>query len=155
MQRNSIVGNIAKIMVQGADKQWDSVQSVKGGENGTKVFVNIADHYWSKDKGGQITRFIPMQGFVPRNLTIEVGMLVDVEYFINTYTKDGMSNVSMDITHWDVSLRSANKQQDKQQTAASNVANNTAKEEIPEQPAKADKPRTRAKANAKKSASAA
>ncbi|MDE7282835.1 MAG: hypothetical protein K2N85_04515 [Lachnospiraceae bacterium] len=146
MQRNSIVGNIAKIMVQGADKQWDSVQSVKGGENGTKVFVNIADHYWSKDKGGQITRFIPMQGFVPRNLTIEVGMLVDVEYFINTYTKDGMSNVSMDITHWDVSLRSANKQQDKQQTVASNVA----KEEIPEQPKEAAKPRTRAKA--KKSA---
>lgn len=155
MQRNSIVGNIAKIMVQGADKQWDSVQSVKGGENGTKVFVNIADHYWSKDKGGQITRFVPMQGFVPRNLTIEVGMLVDVEYFINTYAKDGMSNVSMDITHWDVSLRSANKQQDKQQTAASNVANNAAKEEIPEQPKEAAKPRTRAKANAKKSASAA
>ena len=136
-------------------QQRDSLHSLNGGENGTKVFVNIADHYWSKDKGGQITRFIPMQGFVPRNLTIEVGMLVDVEYFINTYAKDGMSNVSMDITHWDVSLRSANKQQDKQQTAASNVANNTAKEEIPEQPAKADKPRTRAKANAKKSASAA
>ena len=146
MQRNSIVGNIAKIMVQDTDEKWDSVQSVKGGENGTKVFVNIADHYWSKDKGGQITRFIPMQGFVPRNLTIEVGMLVNVEYFINTYAKDGMSNVSMDITRWDGLLRSANKQQDKQQTTAGSVA----KEEIPEQPKEAAK--TRTKANAKKSA---
>lgn len=146
MQRNAIVGNIAKIMVKNAGEKWDSVQSVKGGENGTKVFVNIADHYWNKDKGEQITRFVPMQGFVPRNLTIEVGMLVDVEFFINTYTKGGEPNVSMDITHWDVSLRSANKQQAKQQTAAGDAA----KEEIPEQPKEAARPRT--KANAKKSA---
>lgn len=118
MQRNSIVGNVAKIMVKNAEGTWDSVQSVKGGENGTKVFVTIADHYWSKSKGEQITRFVPMQGFVPQNLTIQVGMLVDAEFVINTYKKDGISNVSMDITHWDVSLRSANKQQAPQQAAA-------------------------------------
>ncbi|EOS29358.1 hypothetical protein C804_03536 [Lachnospiraceae bacterium A4] len=146
MQRNSIVGNVAKIMVKNADEKWEAVQSIKGGEKGTKVFVNIADHYWNKDKGEQITRFVPMQGFVPRNLTVQVGMLVDVEFVINTYTKDGMSNVSMDITHWDVSLRSANKQQVLQQAAAGGV-----EEEIPEKP-KETKPRTRAKANAKKSA---
>lgn len=147
MQRNAIVGNIAKIMVKNADGNWEAAQSVKGGEKGTKVFVNIADHYWNKNKGEQITRFVPMQGFVPQNLTIEVGMLVDVEFVINTYTKDGMSNVSMDITHWDVSLRSANKQQAPQQAASSEAA----VEEIPEKP-KETKPRTRAKANAKKSA---
>lgn len=146
MQRNSIVGNVAKIMVKNADEKWEAVQSIKGGEKGTKVFVNIADHYWNKDKGEQITRFVPMQGFVPRNLTVQVGMLVDVEFVINTYTKDGMSNVSMDITHWDVSLRSANKQQLPQQATAGGV-----EEEIPEKP-KETKPRTRAKANAKKSA---
>lgn len=146
MQRNSIVGNVAKIMVKNADEKWEAVQSIKGDEKGTKVFVNIADHYWNKDKGEQITRFVPMQGFVPRNLTVQVGMLVDVEFVINTYTKDGMSNVSMDITHWDVSLRSANKQQLPQQAAAGG-----AEEEIPEKP-KETKPRTRAKANAKKSA---
>lgn len=147
MQRNAIVGNVAKIMVKNADENWNSVQSVKGGEKGTKVFVNIAEHYWNKSKGEQITRFIPMQGFVPQNLTIEVGMLVDVEFVINTYTKDGMLKVSMDITHWDVSLRSANKQQAPQQAASSEAA----VEEIPEKP-KETKPRTRAKANAKKSA---
>ncbi|MDE6221270.1 MAG: hypothetical protein K2G51_12750 [Lachnospiraceae bacterium] len=148
MQRNAIVGNVAKIMVKNADGNWDSVQSVKGGEKGTKVFVNIADHYWNKNKGEQITRFVPMQGFVPQNLTIEVGMLVDVEFVINTYTKDGMSNVSMDITHWDVSLRSANKQQAPQQMEVSEEA----QEEIPEKP-KETKPQTKAKANAKRSAS--
>lgn len=147
MQRNAIVGNVAKIMVKNADGNWDSVQSVKGGEKGTKVFVNVADHYWNKNKGEQITRFVPMQGFVPQNLTVEVGMLVDVEFVINTYTKDGMSNVSMDITHWDVSLRSANKQQAPQQAASGEAA----VEEIPEKP-KETRPRTRAKANAKKSA---
>ena len=141
-QKNSIVGNDAKILVKNADEKWEAVQSTKGGEKGTKVFVNIADHYWNKDKGEQITRFVPMQGFVPRNLTVQVGMLVDVEFVINTYTKDGMSNVSMDITHWDVSLRSANKQQ---------AAAGGAEEEIPEKP-KETKPRTREKANAKKSA---
>ncbi len=148
MQRNAIVGNVAKIMVKNADGNWDSVQSVKGGEKGTKVFVNIADHYWNKNKGEQITRFVPMQGFVPQNLTIEVGMLVDVEFVINTYTKDGMSNVSMDITHWDVSLRSANKQQAPQQMEVSEEA----QEEVPEKP-KETKPQTKAKANAKRSAS--
>ncbi len=148
MQRNAIVGNVAKIMVKNADGNWDSVQSVKGGEKGTKVFVNIADHYWNKNKGEQITRFVPMQGFVPQNLTIEVGMLVDVEFVINTYTKDGMSNVSMDITHWDVSLRSANKQQAPQQMEVSEEA----QEEVPEKP-KETKPQTKANANAKRSAS--
>lgn len=148
MQRNAIVGNVAKIMVKNTDGNWDSVQSVKGGEKGTKVFVNIADHYWNKNKGEQITRFVPMQGFVPQNLTIEVGMLVDVEFVINTYTKDGMSNVSMDITHWDVSLRSANKQQAPQQMEVSEEA----QEEVPEKP-KETKPQTKAKANAKRSAS--
>lgn len=147
MQRNAIVGNVAKIMVKNADENWNSVQSVKGGEKGTKVFVNIAEHYWNKSKREQITRFIPMQGFVPQNLTIEVGMLVDVEFVINTYMKNGISNVSMDITHWDVSLRSANKQQAPQQQAVSKEA----EEEVPEKP-KETKPRTRAKANAKKSA---
>lgn len=146
MQRNSIIGNVAKIMTKNADGNWEAVSSVKGDENGTKVFVNIADHYWNKNKGGQVTRFVPMQGFVPRNLTIEVGMLVDVEFVINTYTKDGMSNVSMDIMRWDVSLRSANRQQTAQQAAASEAV----QEEIPEQPKETAKPRTKAKA--KKSA---
>lgn len=127
MQRNSVLGNVAKIMIKGADGSWNAVQSVKGGEKGTKVFVNVADHYWNKKEGEQITRFIPMQGFVPQNLTIEVGMLVDVDYVINTYMKDGMSNVSMDIVRWDVSLRSANKPQ-----AAQQAAGNAATEEIPE-----------------------
>lgn len=147
MQRNAIIGNVAKIMVKNADENWESVQSVKGGEKGTKVFVNIAEHYWNKSKGEQITRFVPMQGFVPQNLTIELGMLVDVEFVINTYMKNGNSNVSMDITHWDVSLRSANKQQAPQQLAVSKEA----EEEVPEKP-KETKPRMRAKANAKKSA---
>ncbi len=146
MQRNNLIGNVAKIMKKNAGGSWESVSSVKGGENGTKVFVNIADHYWNKNKGEQVTRFVPMQGFVPRNLTIEVGMLVDVEYVINTYTKDNISNVSMDIMHWDVSLRSANKQQATQQA----VVSEPAQEEIPEQPKKTARPRT--KANAKKSA---
>lgn len=148
MQRNNLIGNVTKIMTKNAGGSWESVSSVKGGEDSTKVFVNIADHYWNKNKGEQVTRFVPMQGFVPRNLTIEVGMLVDVEYVINTYTKDNISNVSMDIMHWDVSLRSANKQQVSQQAAASE----TVQEEIPEQPKEAAKPRTRAKASAKKSA---
>lgn len=152
MQRNSIAGNVAKIMVKNAEGTWDSVQSVKGGENGTKVFVNIADHYWSKSKGEQITRFVPMQGFVPQNLTIQVGMLVNAEFVINTYKKDGISNVSMDITHWDVSLRSANKQQAPQQAVTGEaVSNEPADEEVPEKP-KETKPRTRAAAKAKKSA---
>lgn len=152
MQRNSITGNVAKIMVKNAEGTWDSVQSVKGGENGTKVFVTIADHYWSKSKGEQITRFVPMQGFVPQNLTIQVGMLVDAEFVINTYKKDGISNVSMDITHWDVSLRSANKQQAPQQAAAGKaVSSEAVEEEIPEKP-KETKPRTKAAAKAKKSA---
>jgi len=128
MQRNSIAGNVAKIMVKNAEGTWDSVQSVKGGENGTKVFVTIADHYWSKSKGEQITRFVPMQGFVPQNLTIQVGMLVDAEFVINKYKKDGISNVSMDITHWDVSLRSANRQQAPQQAAAGKAASSEAVE---------------------------
>ena len=152
MQRNSIAGNVAKIMVKNAEGTWDSVQSVKGGENGTKVFVTIADHYWSTSKGEQITRFVPMQGFVPQNLTIQVGMLVDAEFVINTYKKDGISNVSMDITHWDVSLRSANRQQAPQQAAAGKAASSEAvEEEIPEKP-KETKPRTKAAAKAKKSA---
>ena len=152
MQRNSIAGNLAKIMVKNAEGTWDSVQSVKGGENGTKVFVTIADHYWSKSKGEQITRFVPMQGFVPKNLTIQVGMLVNAEFVINTYKKDGISNVSMDVTHWDVSLRSANKQQVPQQAVTGEaVSNEPAGEEVPEKP-KETKPRTRAAAKAKKSA---
>ena len=152
MQRNSIAGNVAKIMVKNAEGTWDSVQSVKDGENGTKVFVTIADHYWSKSKGEQITRFVPMQGFVPKNLTIQVGMLVNAEFVINTYKKDGISNVSMDVTHWDVSLRSANKQQAPQQAVTGEaVSNEPAGEEVPEKP-KETKPRTRAAAKAKKSA---
>lgn len=152
MQRNSIAGNVAKIMVKNAEGTWDSVQSVKGGENGTKVFVTIADHYWSKSKGEQITRFVPMQGFVPKNLTIQVGMLVNAEFVINTYKKDGISNVSMDVTHWDVSLRSANKQQAPQQAVTGEaVSNEPAGEEVPEKP-KETKPRTKAAAKAKKSA---
>ena len=152
MQRNSIAGNVAKIMVKNAEGTWDSVQSVKGGENGTKVFVTIADHYWSKSKGEQITRFVPMQGFVPKNLTIQVGMLVNAEFVINTYKKDGISNVSMDVTHWDESLRSANKQQAPQQEVTGEaVSNEPAGEEVPEKP-KETKPRTRAAAKAKKSA---
>ena len=152
MQRNSIAGNVAKIMVKNAEGTWDSVQSVKGGENGTKVLRIIADHYWRKSKGEQITRFVPMQGFVPKNLTIQVGMLVNAEFVINTYKKDGISNVSMDVTHWDVSLRSANKQQAPQQAVTGEaVSNEPAGEEVPEKP-KETKPRTRAAAKAKKSA---
>lgn len=108
MQRNSIIGNVARIMIKNGDS-WEAVQEVKGAENGTKVFVNIADHYWSKKTGEQVTRFIPLSGFVPQNLTVSVGQLVDVDFIINTYEKDGLSNVSMDIIRWDVSLRSMNK----------------------------------------------
>ena len=106
-QKNSIVGNIGSIRVQ-KDNQWVLVDKLTGSENGTKAFVSIADHFWSKKEEKQMTRFIPLQAFVPKGMTISKGQLIGVDFVVNPYTdSDGMTSIAFDIVGWDLSLRSA------------------------------------------------
>lgn len=107
MQRCTITGNIASIYVkeEGAEKM-KSVKEIKPSEK-TKVLVSIAEHYWSKEKQEEVTRFVSLSGFLPANLKLYVGQLLQVNF--NIRQKDGAFEYYLNVTRWEVGLRSPNR----------------------------------------------
>lgn len=109
MQKCTISGNVGSISIWNGE-DFEKVESVTGEKNGTKVFISIGDHFYSHKEKEMKTRFIQLQGFVPKNLKISTGQLLALEFKINAYKNSkGEWKEAKDIINWDVSLRSANK----------------------------------------------
>ena len=98
MQQNIVIGNIARI-------------NTVDGTN--KVFMTIADHFVQKDKTGKLVQkvnYVPVEGFLPKGLTLEVGQLVAVNFRVQSFqTKTGEYRTANDIISIDVTLRSKGK----------------------------------------------
>ena len=107
MQSCSIVGNIVRI---------NTIQ------NTNKVFLTIADHYTVKGQDGkseQRTNFVPLEGFLPTGLNLQVGQLVAATFRVSSF-KDGsgMTKTANDIIGLDVTLRSKGRPVDAAAAAA-------------------------------------
>lgn len=109
MQKCTVVGNVGSIQIYNG-QEFEKVESITGGEKGTKVFLSIGDHYYSSKEKEMKTRYISVQGYLPNKLRINTGMLLGVDFVINPYKNSkGEWREAKDIINWDVSLRSANK----------------------------------------------
>lgn len=110
MQRNTLTGNVASIYVQqeGAEKM-QAVKEIKPSEK-TKVLVSIAEHYWNKEKQEETTRFITVSGFLPANLKLYVGQLLQINF--NIRQKEGTFEYFLNVTRWEVGLRSPNRKEE-------------------------------------------
>lgn len=109
MQKCTIIGNVGSISIWNGE-EFEKVQTVTGEKKGTKVFLSIGDHYYSSKDSEMKTRFIQLQGFVPKNLKISTGQLLALDFVINPY-QNGKNEwkEAKDIINWDVSLRSSNR----------------------------------------------
>lgn len=107
-QRNTIIGTIASIRVN-ENNNWVLCDAVTGMNGGTKIFLTIADRFWSiKDQSMQ-TRFIPFQAFVSEGTTICKGQLIAADFIVNPYIdKDGYTSIAFDVINWDFSLGMGN-----------------------------------------------
>lgn len=98
MQQNIVIGNIARI------------NTIEGS---SKVFLTIADHYIGKgkdDKPVQKVNYVPVEGFLPKGLELQVGQLVAVSFRVQSFqTKEGAYRTANDIVSIDVTLRSKGK----------------------------------------------
>lgn len=107
-QRNTIIGNIANIRVN-ENNNWVLCDTITGMNGGTKIFLSIADRYWSNTKQCFETRFIPYQAFVPEGTTICKGQLIGADFVVNPYVdRDGYTAIAFDIVNWDFSLSMGN-----------------------------------------------
>lgn len=103
-QRNTIIGYIANIRVN-ENNNWVLQDSVTGMKEGTKVFLSIADRYWSAKLQNFETRFIPFQAFIPEGMTIRKGQLVAADFIVNPYIdNEGYTSIAFDIINFDFSL---------------------------------------------------
>ena len=106
MQRCTLIGNIASIYVkeEGVEKM-QAVKEIKPTEK-TNVLVSIAEHYWDKNKQEEITRFVTVSGFLPGNLKLYIGQLLQVNF--NIRQKEGAFEYYLNVTRWEVGLHSPN-----------------------------------------------
>ena len=107
-QRNTIIGNIASIRIND-NNNWVLCDTVTDMNGGTKIFLSIADRYWSSKLQSLETRFIPFQAFIPEGMTIRKGQLVAADFIVNPYVdKDGYTSIAFDIINFDFSLSMGN-----------------------------------------------
>lgn len=107
-QRNTIIGTIAGIRVN-ENNNWVLCDAVTGMNGGTKIFLTIADRFWSTKDQSMQTRFIPFQAFVSEGTTIFKGQLIAADFIINPYVdKDGYTSIAFDVINWDFSLGMGN-----------------------------------------------
>lgn len=107
-QRNTVIGNIANIRIN-ENNNWVLCDTVTGMIGGTKIFLSIADRYWSSKLQSLETRFIPFQAFIPEGMTIRKGQLVAADFIVNPYVdKDGYTSIAFDIINFDFSLSMGN-----------------------------------------------
>lgn len=95
MQKNTITGNIVRITkVEGSGK----------------ILMTVADHYFKKGPDGktvQETNFVPLEGFLPKGLTLRPGQLVAVSFIVRSFkSKAGDWRTANDIVSVDATLRS-------------------------------------------------
>ena len=99
MQNNIVIGNIGRI------------QNIEGTQ---KVYMDISDHYVTKDENGKYvkkTNWVPIEGFLPKGLTVKKGQLVAVRFRVTQYQKkDGSYGIANDLIDIDVTLNNAGKQ---------------------------------------------
>lgn len=93
MQNCTVVGNVAR------------VNKVEGSN---KVYIVVADHKLIKNTEGkyeQVTNYINLEGFIPRNLNIEVGRLIGATFEIKSYKKkDGTYATANNIIYLDTTM---------------------------------------------------
>ncbi len=107
-QRNTIIGKIASIRVN-ENNNWVLCDAVTGLNGGTKIFLTIADRFWSTKDQSMQTRFIPFQAFVSEGTTICKGQLIAAYFIVNPYIdKDGYTSIAFDVINWDFSLGMGN-----------------------------------------------
>lgn len=107
-QRNTIIGTIASIRVN-ENNNWVLCDTVTGMNGGTKIFLTIADRFWSTKDQSMQTRFIPFQAFVSESTTICKGQLIAADFIVNPYIdKDGYTSIAFDVINWDFSLGMGN-----------------------------------------------
>ncbi len=107
-QRNTIIGKIASIRVN-ENNNWVLCDAVTGLNGGTKIFLTIADRFWSTKDQSMQTRFIPFQAFVSEGTTICKGQLIAADFIVNPYIdKDGYTSIAFDVINWDFSLGMGN-----------------------------------------------
>ena len=103
-QRNTIIGTIANIRVNDNGK-WVLRDAVTGMNGDTKIFLSIADRFWSSKNQRMETRYIPFQAFVSEGTTICKGQLVAADFVVKPYVdKDGYTSIAFDVINWDFSL---------------------------------------------------
>lgn len=107
-QRNTVIGNITNVRIN-ENNEWVLCDTVTGMTGGTKIFLSIADRYWSTKLQSLETRFIPFQAFIPEGMTIRKGQLVAADFIVNPYVdKDGYATIAFDIINFDFSLSMGN-----------------------------------------------
>lgn len=103
-QRNTIIGTIANIRVN-ENNNWVLRDAVTGMNGDTKIFLSIADRFWSSKNQRMETRYIPFQAFVSEGTTICKGQLVAADFIVNPYVdRDGYTSIAFDVINWDFSL---------------------------------------------------
>ena len=103
-QRNTIIGTIANIRVND-NGEWVLRDTVTGMNGDTKIFLSIADRFWSSKNQRMETRYIPFQAFVSEGTTICKGQLVAADFIVKPYVdKDGYTSIAFDVINWDFSL---------------------------------------------------
>lgn len=107
-QRNTIIGTITNIRVND-NGEWVLRDTVTGMNGDTKIFLSIADRFWSLKNQRMETRYIPFQAFVSEGMTIYKGQLVAADFIVNPYVdKDGYTSIAFDVINWDFSLGMGN-----------------------------------------------
>lgn len=107
-QRNTIIGNIAGIRLN-VNNEWVPYDAATGMNGGTRIFITIADRFWSGKKQSFETRFIPFSAILAEGITIRKGQLIAADFIVNPYIdNDGFTSIAFDIINWDFSLSMGN-----------------------------------------------
>lgn len=103
-QRNTIIGTITNIRIND-NGEWVLRDTVTGMNGDTKIFLSIADRFWSSKNQRMETRYIPFQAYVSEGMTICKGQLVAADFIVKPYVdKDGYTSIAFDVINWDFSL---------------------------------------------------
>ena len=107
-QRNTIIGTIASIRVN-ENNHWVLSDAVTGMNGDTKIFLTIADRFWSAKDQSMKTCSVSLQAFVSEGTTICKGQLIADDFIIYPYIdKDGYTSIAFDVINWDFSLGMGN-----------------------------------------------
>lgn len=96
MQYNTMNGRVARIMTKGANG-WEKVKSLKGtSDEGTLAYVTIAENIYNRKTKESQARFIDFMYFVPKNLVVEVGQSVIMDFVVDMYKDNtGFSQIAL------------------------------------------------------------